>query len=307
MKFNQKKKTIFLDLNSPQITINEKVNIILSPSLYWVKKLTLTVKRVGDAKKLLPSIFEDTLSTGNYNYSVYKDGEVFIAFAYDDKYILDTIESKGISSSNIANVYFAQSELQFIDGAMKVNETQSIAKKDNILILLPCCWVEEKGNLNLDEVILSKHSISLAQFGHIVDSKSLYKIAAVLLALIALVNIELFITSQKINELTSLKENLFKKEKLQTTMFQNRAMLDKYNKIHTKQSQLRSVIATILSLKLKPGESLKELSLKNKSLFVSFNLLSDMTIKTISKKLKAEKIKFKADNKGNIWQLEVLL
>ena len=306
MKFNQKKRVIFLDSNSPKITVKEKVNIILSPSLYWVKRLTLPVKYARDAKKLLPSIFEDTVSDGNYNYSIYKDGDEFIAFAYDDKLILDTIEEKGISASNMANVYFAQSELEF-EGAMKINETQSLTTKDGILILLPCCWVQESGHLSLENLTLSKHSISLAQFGHIVDSKSLYKIGAVLLALIILINIELFITSQKVDELVSLKEELFEKEKLQATMFQNKATLSKYEKIHSSQSKLRDAIASVLSLRLKSDEKLKEITLKNKNFSARFSPLSEITIKQLTKKLNENKIKFKSDKKGDSWYLEIVL
>ena len=99
MKFNTKLKTIFLDPNSDKSVINnydndsilvtddaskkrEKVNVILSPSLYWVKKLSLPVKYVREVKKLLPSIFEDTLPKGNYNYTAYKSGEDFFGFEH---------------------------------------------------------------------------------------------------------------------------------------------------------------------------------------------------------------------------------
>ena len=135
-KFNQKHKTFFLDLSSPAVEVDEKVNIILSPSMYWVKKLSLPLSKSSEAKKLLESIFEDTLPLGNYNYSVYKEGKFFFAFAYDDKFIIDTLEEKGISVANVASVHFAQSELGFIEGAVKINETQSIFLKDGILILL---------------------------------------------------------------------------------------------------------------------------------------------------------------------------
>ena len=86
-QFNQKYKTIFLDPSSDISSVEEKVNVILSPSLYWVKKLSLPLKKASEAHKLLPSIFEETLPLGNYNYSVYKKGDDFFAFAYDDKAI----------------------------------------------------------------------------------------------------------------------------------------------------------------------------------------------------------------------------
>ncbi|MEA2091565.1 MAG: hypothetical protein U9O83_04260 [Campylobacterota bacterium] len=119
--FNPKLTTLFLDPNSESsysAIKGAKVNIILSPSLYWVKKLSLPVKYLRDAKKLLPSLFEDTLPKGNYSYTAYKSGDEFLIFAYEDKYILETLSKEGISLSNVANVYFAQSEMQNIEGAL---------------------------------------------------------------------------------------------------------------------------------------------------------------------------------------------
>ena len=306
--FDQKHKAIFLDPNSPVIkVIDEKVNIILSPSLYWVKKLSLPVKYARDAKKLLPSIFEDTLPEGHYSYSVYKKDDNFFAFAYDDKLIIDTLKEKGIAFSDVASVYFAQSELLVMKGALKINETQSIYVRDGIVILLPCCWVEESGELNLDELSLSSHSIMLAQFGHIVDNSSLYKIGAVLVALIILILTELFITSAKVDELTNLKDELFTKSKLQSTMFQNEAALKKYEKIDKTQIKLRAYVAMVLSLRLKPTESLVKMGFKNKVFSADFNALSQESISNITKKLKGSKFQFKAESKKEIWHLEMAL
>lgn len=303
-KFNKKHKSIFLDPNTQKYDLDEKVNVILSPAYYWVKRLTLPVKYARDAKKLLPSIFEDTLTDGNYSYSAYKDGEYFFAFAYDDKVILDALEAKGISLSNVADVFFAQSELDF-DGALKVNETQSVYFKDDILVLLPCCWIEESGSLDLEQIETSKHSITLAQFGHIIDSKSLYKIGVILSMLIVLVIVELFITNKKVDDLVSKKDNLFEKAKLQSTMFQNKATLKKYKTIHTSQMKLREYVSIILSSKLKSGESLKLISLKNKKLSVEFSALSQSTINKIVKKLKLKKVEYKSEQKDNSWNLEM--
>lgn len=305
--FNQEYKTVFLDPDSPEVVVLEKVNIILSPSLYWVKKLSLPVKYARDAKKLLPSIFEDTLPEGNYSYSVYKKDDKFFAFAYDDKVIIDMLKEKGVAVANVASVYFAQSELFVIEGALKVNEMQTICVKDEIVILLPRSWVEESGELDLDGLNLSKHSITLAQFGHIVDRSSLYTMGAVLIALIVLVSTELFITSAKVNGLINLKEKLFTKSKLQATMFQNEAALKKYEKIDQKQAGLRAYVAMVLSLKLKPSESLVKMGLKNKLFSADFNALSEETISSITKKLKRSGFKFKTGSKKETWHMEMLL
>lgn len=305
MKFNKNRKAIFLDPNGEKFELEEKVDVILSPSLYWVKKMPLPVKNVREAKKLLPSIFDDTLTEGHYNYSVYKQEDEFVIFAYDDRVILATLAEKGISSANLGEVHFAQSELSSTEGALKINETQSIYVKDEIVILLPSGWIEESGELNLEDITLSKHTIALAQFGHLIDNKSIYKITAVLVVMIALVITELFITSKKVDEIITLKEELFTKAKLQPTMFQNKAMLKKYTSLHTEQTQLRDVMGTIISLKLKNDEKLTKIDLKKKLLSADFTKLSPQSVAMITKELKAKNIKFTSSEKSESWHMEV--
>ena len=267
MKFNQDKKIIFLDPHTELVLSDEKLNIILSPSLYWVKKVTLPLKYARDAKKLLASLFEDLLPEGNYSYSVYKDEReegIFFIFAYEDKTILDLLTKQGIASANISSIHFAQSELNSLQGAMKINETQSIYVKDEIVTLVPCCWIEESGDLDLSQIKLSKHKITLAQFGHIVDNSSLMKIAAILSVFVVLTWIELFIVKQDISQIEEDRTELFSKYKLKPTMFQNKSLLKKYNKIHKSQTKLRADMSKELKKR-----KIQKISYKNHTLRVS--------------------------------------
>ncbi len=300
MNFNKKIKTILLDPNSKKFPLDEKVNVVLSPSLYWVKKLSLPLTHAREVRKLLASLFEDTLPMGNYSYYVYKQNDDFFAFAYEDKVILELLSKQGISASNVKNVYFAQSELSFIEGAMKINETQSIYMKNDILILLPCCWIDEKGDLDLSQIKFSKNSISLTQYGHLIDTKSIYKISAALVALIGLVFAEYYITAQKVEEITAQKENIFIRNRLKSTMFENRSILKKYKAIYAKQIKLREISSILISSKFKSSESLKQVSYKNSTYSVDFEFLSTSTKKSIISKFKAKNIKITSKNDTNM-------
>ncbi len=306
-KFNNKLNTIFLDINSPRFEITGKVNVILSPSLYWVKKLSLPVKYTRDVKKLLPSVFEDILPTGNYNYSVYKSGDDFFGFAYEDKKILELLTKKGVTFSNIANVYFAQSELTNLTGSAKISEFQSIYKKDDIVILVPCCWVEEGLALDLNEIVLSKNTITLQQFSHIVDEKSIYNIGAILLIFIVLIASEYIMTTQKIVHVTNEIENVFTQNNLKSTMFENKAMLKKYDFIHEKQTKVREYLSLILSWQLKDTEKLSSVGFKNNVLEADFSSLSELTQKGITQKLQQSEIKFKSSISKDSWHVEMIL
>lgn len=306
-RFKTNYKTIFLDPKATVKLVEEKVNIILSPSLYWVKKLELPVKYLRDAKKLLPSIFEDALPNGKYNYSVYKKDNYFFAFAYEDKVILDALTQKGIAPSNIASIHFAQSELDSAQGAITINEEQSLYVKDGIVILVPCCWIEEKGGLNLNNLTLSKHTIVLEQYSHIVDKASLYKIGSILVVLCLIVFVEYFMNVQKVNAISDAKDELFSKYSLQATMMQNKSLLKKYETIHEKQTQIREIISYILSLKLQGGQKLLLLNFKDKSFIVEFSNVEKGNETVITKVFDANHLKYKASFKDAIWHVEITL
>ena len=306
-KFNKKLPTLFLDPLSEYGAIDSSVNIILSPSLYWVKKVSLPVKYARDAKKLLPSIFEDILPDGKYNYYAYKSDDEFIIFAYSDKLIIDTLAQKGIPLSNVANIYFAQSEVTGIEGALKINEAQSIYVKDEILILVPCCWIEEKGELDLAKINLSKHNIALEKFGHIVETKSLYKIGAILMVLILLITTEYFITADKVSTILTAKDELFEKNSLQSTTFQNKSMLKKYKAIHQSQTNLRDIMSVILSLRLKSDEKISFIDMKSKKIIISFSGVKEGKERAIINTLKAKKLQFKKSFVKENMKIEVRL
>jgi len=267
MKFNADKRIVFLDPDSDiHVTNDEKIDLVLSPSLYWVQRVKLPIKYVREVRKLLPSLFEDILPKGNYSYSVYKDEieeNTYFIFAYEDKLIIDLASSFGINSSNIASVRFSQSVLSELQTALKINETQSIYVKDGVVTLVPCCWIQESGEIDLQTLKLSKHTLTLAQFGHIVDNSSLYKIAGVMVAFSVLFLSEYFITQQKISTLQTQKNELFSKYKLKPTMFQNNALLKKYKDIHNNQTKLRDQ----LSKKLKEPK-IRLITYKNNQLKV---------------------------------------
>lgn len=309
MIFNKKHKLLLLDPNSDVESIEEKINIILSPSLYWVKKVTLPVKSIRDVKKLLPSIFEDMLLEGDYSYDAYKgsnESEFFI-FAYEDKKILDLLTDKNIPLANVDSVYFAQSELLHVNRAMRINDTESLYIKDDILVLVPSIWVQSNDELNLDSVTLSKHKISLEKYRHIVDTRSLYKIGAVLILFILLVLSELFITSQKSASITESTNEVFIKNSLKPTMFQNKAMLKNYTAIHKRQTKLRELSSYLFALKLKQNESMTLISLKDKSLSVNFRGIQKGAFSHITSGLEAKMVKFKSKYKNGVLHLEVQL
>lgn len=270
-KFKKQHDTVFVDRDSAVLELEGSVNVILSPSLYWVQKRALPVKSLREVRPLLESLFEDILPDGHYSYVAYKEGDEYLLFAYQDKEILDVLAQKGIPPSKINAVYFAQNELASLDEPKKINNENVIALKDGIVILLPKKFIQTESPLDVSNVSLSKKSISLKQFGHIVNEKSLYKLIALLVVMILLVGSEYIITLHKANRFQTQREELFSSYGLKPTMFQNKALLKKYEAIFKSQTKLRTLLAKALSMKLPSGVKLKVVSYKNKKLKLEYS------------------------------------
>lgn len=297
-----------MDPNYDAVCGDEKVDIILSPSLYWVKKISLPLSSLREVKTLLPSIFEEMLPEGIYSYSVYKSHEdsSFYAFAYEDKKILDLIAQHNIPMANIASVRFAQSELDGFEHAMRLNDDQCLYVKDSLVVLVPSAWVNDKEELDLSKVVLSKHKVSLQQFAHIIDYKSLYGVISVLLILILLGFSELLITSQRSQEVVTKTDEIFIQNDLKPTMFENRSILKKFEKTHEIQSRFREYLGYILALKLNKGEKMTLLSLKNKTLLVNFSGV-DKKSSHITSVLTSKGLSYTQKHKDGILHLEIKL
>lgn len=300
--------TLFLDPNSTEGFEYEKgrqLDIILSPALYWVKKLKLPLKSVHEVKKLLPSIFEDSLPEAHYSYTAYKSGEEYLVFAYEDKKIFDLLSARGISYADIGSVHFAQSEFLEIESAFCVNEKQCMYLKDELLVLAPSAWISEKTQLNIEDIKLSNHTVKLQQFSHIVDNSSLYKIGAILGILVLIFSVEIFIVSSKKAEIVSAKEELFSKYKLQPTMFQNNSALKKYESIDKRQKALREHISYFLTLGLQSGQKISLIEYKNKTLRVTVSGVNQKNAPHIQKQLDAKGVSYKTSFVADNMKLEM--
>jgi hypothetical protein len=179
--------------------------------------------------------------------------------------------------------------------------------KDELLVLAPSEWISEKEEFDMQSLELSKHTIKLQQFGHIVDNSSLYKIGAILSILALILVVEIFIASAKKEEISLAKEEVFSKYKLQETMFQNRSSLEKYTNIYERQKNFREKISYFLTMKLQRGQKIALIAYKNNLLSVTISGVNKETSAMITKQLDAKKVKYKRSFSTDNMKLEVVI
>ncbi len=305
--FKSKAKAFFVDVDSPAYTLEEPVNIILSPSMYWVKRVKLPVKYLREVKSLLPSLFEDNLPAGKYSYSTYKDGDSFLIFAYNDKEVLDLIAKKGVVSANIDNIYLAQSEFDTIEEPIKIDEKSILSLQNGVLVKLPAALSKEARPLDLSEHTFSKHSIHLTRFNQIADQKSQIIFASILGFLILMFAVEWMITGAKVSAMIQKESEVFAQHNLPATSFQNEAIHAKLNTIFERQTRIRDIVNSALTAELAADEKIEQLALDKNKIVIEIRTASkeqgEKSLSKIIKQFKGKSLRFE----NGIYTMEIQL
>jgi len=305
-KFRQQAQTLFLDKESPVVTQTDtKYHIVLSPTLYWVKREKLPLKYLHEVKKIAPTLFEEMLPKGDYSYALYKDGEEFILFAYEDKKILELLAQKGISANSIVGISFAQTAFDALDEAVRINDREVLTKKDGIVVVLPSAWFDTA--LPLEKIVLkpSDPIVKLEQFSHIIDKKTLYKIGLLLFIFVSVLMVEYFYYSKNLNMLVEEKAKIFQNTKLKPTLMQNRAILSHYQSAILRQEKLREYMGYLLKAKLKKDEKIVAIKYGDKKLQIVFEHVNKNALKRILSSFYKKKIKLDIKQKAKELIVEV--
>ena len=305
--FNTKARAIFVDTDSPVTLLDGKVNIILSPALYWVKRVSLPVKYLHEVKPLIPSLFEDQLPEGKYSYTAYKDGEDFLIFAYNDKEILDLITSKEINSANINNIYLAQSEFKDLQAPVRISENSILSVQDGVVVKLPALLAPDAPQLDLSEHHFSKQAIHLTRFNQIADKRSQVIFASILIFLIVMFATEWLITASKVDNIMEKQAAVFSEHNLQSTFFQNEAIQAKLNAIFERQTRIREIFNLALTIKLKDDEQMQQIVLEKNKIVIAIKTPSEArgqkSLSKLQKRFKRTKTRF--DNGTYIMEISI--
>jgi len=287
-------KTIYVDKKTKSIALgkNERVDIVFSPAFYWVQDVKLPVKYEFQAKSLLPSLFDGILNKGNYSYKAYKKVSDFgksdnwLVYAYDDTIISKKLDNLKINDSTIHSIYFAQSELDSVNAAIKIDENSALVKHENILITMPLSLTSETKDIN--EIFkLNKRSIQTININRYtnlpISEKSINVIAVTLIAFIGLFLTEYMINKNSLKELYTQRAKIAQTYKLPKTSFELNSMKKGLKKIASSQEELRAKTEFILNAPLEKGEYLLSLELKNSKFNVEVNLAEPKRAEEIKK------------------------
>ena len=173
-------RNIFLHSKTKlNIDSKQRVNIILSPQLYWVRIFELPLNSTKEVLEVLPSLFEEFVKDDKLSYYTVKiEDKKFLSFAYDETKILNYIKQANLTLNQIAGVYFAQNEFaSFVKNnqvCMRVDDV-CLSFINDLLVQIPLMIKTDINNdLNIQNITLSKHKIYINSSSKYLDRKSAY-------------------------------------------------------------------------------------------------------------------------------------
>lgn len=252
---------MLVDKHMRKMTVYSRVDIILTPSLYWIKRAYFEVHFVSQALKYAPSVFEGILPEGNYAYFAVKTKKEYLMFAYDPDVIIATLAEHGIQSSQIGDVYFAQNEFADITVPLRCNENDVLVLHDDTILQVPESLVDESTIQDeMDEIKhLSKHKVTLYKSSIRHSFKELAPVMSVLGGLILLYTTQLFFTYQQKAKVDALP-SVFQEYKLPSTSIQNASIEKKLLNDFKAQKSFRQLTNAILTLPLSAAERIESIS-----------------------------------------------
>jgi len=269
---SKSRQTILLDKELDlHVKKDSSVDIILSPTLYWVKKFKVPVGSNKEALKLLPSLFEEYLPSGEYSYFGYFEGDDFIGFAYDKKIILALLKEKGVELSQISSLRFAQSEFKGSYLPYALDENRVLLMQEGVVLIMPKIFAKEAKKINLQEISLSKYMVkNFEYYNSFIDTKLLSVFIIAMIVIVIFDSIAWYVTARESVKLEEKKEKIFQHYKLLPTTIQNVSLLKKYEKIYKKEKKLHKFFELLFQINLPKDVILENIFYNQKHIRVVF-------------------------------------
>jgi hypothetical protein len=290
---SKRTKKVFLTTNTKVGEAYGKIDLIISPEFYWVRKFEIPVKTQNQAKQVLPMLFDEYISASEdaLNYQAIKlENNSFLCFAYSNKKIYEAIKKANIPLSNISSFYFAQNECKDLK-SFEIDSQTYVYTEDEILIKIPNNLVEEPIYLKnrLEKISLSSNKIQVKLYNEILGKKQYIFLSIIFLVLILANGVKYFSYSNEINKLNEELESVKKTYRLPSSMIQMNSILKKYKKATTKELKKREAISYIFS----NPDFLNSLNMERESISLEYKTKDKRKIEEfLSKKFKIVSSRF---------------
>ena len=236
-----------------------------------MQKRENSIKKYLPSKKIAHSFFENMVHKAEYKYLVQKleDG-LFLFFAYSEDDIFNKLRSIGINAQNINNIYFAQNEFN-LTNPITVEDRYALIKVDDIISIIPLGYVKDSTEINLDEIELSKHKISIKKYdSYGLKASYIYTIAFIYFLYSILSFAENSVYKMNIENIEKSKLKILRDSNLPTTQIQLNAIGKNLEKLYANKEALKQKIKYIFQIARNKNHYISSFEITKKSIIVVF-------------------------------------
>jgi len=281
-------------------SVDEVINVMLTPQFYTLKREALPVKYAYQAKKIAPSLFEGLLDEeGEYAYDVQKSDDGWEFIAYDLDKIKHFLQQKGIPAEKIDKLFFAQQAAEHIDAPVSLGESQALVNLNGTVTIVPKAALDQTAQfVQPDSSWTPKRGITVGgSAGSFLTKRQALALAAVLLLFGVMWIVEGTKYGGDVKQEQREIARLLEAYPALQSSYTRKSVAEKYQKLDRQERKKRDVIKALSKMIFK-GVTLTSLKIDDKHFQAAFSTAD----KSVAEKLKllAKKEKFNTtDIKGS--------
>lgn len=286
MENNKELVLVHRNMKKRTLADDEKINLMLTPQFYTMKREEVPVKYAYQAKKIASSLFEGLIEDiESHKYFVVKEKEAWLFVAYDENKIKIFLESKNIDTQNIAKLYFCEQSVEQFNAPVLIGETEALVNLSGKVTIVPQVVLSpEERVIQVTNAFTPKNGVNLEGRGaSFISTNEAYTFAVIFTLFAVLYFIEgSRYGGNKEAQKEEIKLLLEDNPSLQST-YKRESIANKYRVIDIKERKKRDVMKSLSKMIFK-GSTLTRLMIDETKFKAAFSC-SSATIATKVKEL----------------------
>ncbi len=290
----------------PTVTgIEGRVDVMVTPQFYTLKRETLQIRFSHQAQKIAPSLFDGLVEEpASHSYFVYREGETWVFIAYDPKEIAAFLESRGLPPQRVAKLFFAQQAKEHFATPVALSEKEALVLIDQTVTVVPRAVLPEQKWGRFDETFRPVKGVSFGATGASLLTQKQAVLLAVILSLFGVIWLaEGWRYGRTNTTLQSKLESYYAKYPSLQSAYARESIAAKYRKIDTAERKKREVVGKIAGM-LSKGVMLKSFEMDEKGFRAVFVAADAKALKRLESLAKASGIVKKQRKAGTTVTLE---
>jgi len=276
------------------VTLNNSVDIILTPQFYTLIREDLELKFAYQAKQIAPSLFDDYLNNvQEYQYHVNKCDTHWCFIAYNIDEIDTFLNSVGIEKHRVSKIYFAQQIANVLKEPILLNDREVLQTIDETVTLIPKRLMEpdlEYKSLNIEDLKISNGVSMGASLNSFVSLKETILLGSLLFTLGTAFIVEGTRTKSSIASENERLGMLLDENPKYTNSTLRKSVLEKYQPLDKIERNKRQSLKD-LSKFLSANSQLKELTINDSKIEATIATANETIKKQVIEHTKAKNFK----------------